>query len=53
MDPLIGIARIGRHDRLTKRVNKIGLRRMAVSTRHRQSFRHFEYTDIGRKGITP
>ena len=35
VDPLVGAIRIGRHNRLAKRVNKISLKQTTVSIRHR------------------
>ena len=52
-DPLTGITRTGRHNGPTKRVNKVSLRQITVSTRHRQSFRHYRRINVDRKGIMP
>ena len=53
VDPLIGITRIGRYNRLAKYVNKVSLRQVIVSIGHRRGFRYSKRTDIGKKGIIP
>ena len=50
MNPLVGIVKIGRYNRLTKHVNKVGLRQATISIGYRQSFGYCKCTDIGRKG---
>ena len=53
VDPLIGIVRIGRYNRLAKRINKVSLRQTIISIRYRQSFRYYKHIDINKKGTMP
>ena len=34
-DPLIGVVRIGKYNKLAKRVNEVSLKQIVVSIRHR------------------
>ena len=51
VDPLVGTTRIGRHNGLTKHVNKISLGRTMVSIGYRRGFRYCRYMDADKKGI--
>ena len=53
IDPLVGVIRIGRYNKLAKRVNKVSLRQTIISIGHRRNFRYYKRIDADRKGTTP